>query len=205
MLAIFVRHAESLNQTGSPASDRTQSGLSPNGIEQALDFADTVTAPPNLIVVSPFKRSQQTAQAVMKRFPDVPAQIWEIEEFEYLAPERWAEAAHDRQERVEEYWAAADPKFKDGPDAESFSHLLRRTELALRKLTALPIDWTVMLFSHYDFMHALEQTVTLPELSDAQKMQRYIEDTRRAPFQNTGTLVLERSADTAWRVGKVQQ
>jgi hypothetical protein len=46
-------------------------------------------------VTSPHLRTQQTTAPTIERFPDVPVEVWPIEEFTYLQP--LAETARCRQ------------------------------------------------------------------------------------------------------------
>lgn len=45
--------------------------------------------PPTLIVTSPYLLTRQTAGVTIQRFPDVPVEVWSIDEFTYLQPSRW--------------------------------------------------------------------------------------------------------------------
>ena len=54
------------------------------GTPVATDWGET----PSLIVTSLFLRTQQTAAPTIERFPDVPVEVWPIEEFTYLQPSR---------------------------------------------------------------------------------------------------------------------
>lgn len=52
-------------------------------------MAASWTETPDLIVTSPYLRTQQTAAATIERFPNVPVEVWPIQEFTYLQPSRW--------------------------------------------------------------------------------------------------------------------
>lgn len=140
------------------------------GTPVATDWGET----PSLIVTSPFLRTQQTAAPTIERFPDVPVEVWPIEEFTYLQPSRWnGTLAADRAPHLVRYWSKADPAYCDGDAAESFGTLLRRAEAALARLAALPSPGPVYVFSHGQFIQAVRAVVTERELDDRGKMLRF--------------------------------
>jgi broad specificity phosphatase PhoE len=89
MKAIFIRHGQSTGNAGVPCTDLATIELTEKGWNQARQVAMEWTEKPSLIVTSPFLRTQQTAAPTIERFPDVPVQVWPIEEFTYLQPSRW--------------------------------------------------------------------------------------------------------------------
>jgi broad specificity phosphatase PhoE len=186
MHIVLIRHGESTGNIGLSCSDISQVELTERGRQQARHLANTWTETPTLIVVSPILRTQQTAQPTSDRFPAVPVEEWRgIEEFTYLEPSRWNGSVYsERLPVIEAYWKAEDPKYCDGPGAESFSTLLRRAETALERLQALIGHPTVFLFSHGQFMQAVRITVLYSETSDKEKMRLFFENEACAPFQN---------------------
>ncbi len=97
-------------------------------------MAASWTETPDLIVTSPYLRTQQTAAATIERFPNVPVEVWPIQEFTYLQPSRWnGTLSSERMPHIERYWAAADPEFYDGDGAESFTTMLRRVRASRAK------------------------------------------------------------------------
>src|SRR5258708_3219732 len=127
--AWLIRHAESVANTG-VWSDRPQEvGLSEQGFKQAAEIAQKVIVQPDLIVVSPFKRSQQTAAPLIARWPQAPVEVWPVEELIYLAPSKCFKATvEERRSMVESYWQRADPFFGDGEGAETFAHFVSRLQ-----------------------------------------------------------------------------
>ncbi|MCL1962490.1 MAG: histidine phosphatase family protein, partial [Desulfovibrionaceae bacterium] len=89
MKAVFIRHGQSTGNAGVPCHDLASIELTDLGHEQARDIAGSWTEAPSLIVTSPYLRTRQTAAPTMERFPDVPVEVWPIEEFTYLQPSRW--------------------------------------------------------------------------------------------------------------------
>lgn len=174
MRAIFVRHGQSTGNAGIPCHDLATIELTGQGWAQARQVATAWTEAPSLIVTSPFLRTQQTAAPTIERFPDVPVEVWPIEEFTYLQPSRWnGTLAADRAPHLVKYWSEANPAYCDGDGAESFGTLLRRAETALARLAVLPSSGPIYVFSHGQFIQAVRAVVTESELDDRGKMQRF--------------------------------
>lgn len=89
MRAVFIRHGQSTGNAGVPCHDLASIELTELGWRQAREVARAWTEAPTLIVTSPYLRTRQTAEATIQRFPDVPVEVWPIEEFTYLQPSRW--------------------------------------------------------------------------------------------------------------------
>src|ERR1700733_9254103 len=120
MRAILIRHGESTGNAGVPCDDLALLKLTKNGWQQAREVAEAWKEMPNLIVTSPYLRTQQTAQPTIARFPDVSVEAWPIQEFTYLEPSRWnGTLSVERKPYIEAYWRTGDPEFCDGPGAES--------------------------------------------------------------------------------------
>ena len=174
MRAIFIRHGQSTGNAGMPCHDLATIELTEKGWNQARQVAADWTETPSLIVTSPFLRTQQTAAPTIERFPNVPVEVWPIEEFTYLQPSRWnGTLAADRAPHLLRYWGEANPAYCDGEGAESFGALLRRAEAALGRLAALPSPGPVYVFSHGQFIQAVRAVVTECELDDRGKMLRF--------------------------------
>ena len=76
MRAVFIRHGQSTANTGAPSDDIALIALTETGHGQARQLADRWTETPDLIVTSPFLRTQQTAQPTRARFPETPVEVW---------------------------------------------------------------------------------------------------------------------------------
>ena len=174
MRAVFVRHGQSTGNAGMPSDDLAQIALTELGWEQAREVAAAWTETPDLIVVSPFLRTQQTAEATLARFPEVPVEVWPIEEFTYLQPHRWnGTRSAERMPYIERYWGTADPAYCDGEGAESFAALLGRAAGALERLRAMPEGALVYAFSHGQFMQAVRSLVVETAIGDRERMLRF--------------------------------
>jgi broad specificity phosphatase PhoE len=125
MRVIFIRHGQSTGNAGIPCHNLALLELTELGWRQSREVAASWTETPDLIVNSPYFRTQQTAAATIARFPDVPVEVWPIQEFTYLQPSRWnGTLSSERMPYLERYWAAADPEYCDGAGAESFATML---------------------------------------------------------------------------------
>lgn len=155
---------------------------------------------PSLIVTSPYLRTQQTAKPTIERFPNVPVEIWPIQEFTYLQPSRWnGTLSFERKPRIEEYWRAGDPEFCDGEGAESFCTLLRRTEDALRRLEDQPAGSKILVFSHGQFIQAVRMTVLYPSATDKERME-YFRRADELPAVRNDELIELELEENGWQL-----
>jgi broad specificity phosphatase PhoE len=174
MRTIFIRHGQSTGNAGIPCHNLALLELTELGWRQSREVAASWTEKPDLIVTSPYLRTQQTAAATIERFPNVPVEVWQIQEFTYLQPNRWnGTLSSERMPHIERYWNQADPDFSDGEGAESFTTLLHRARAALDRLEVLPVESLVYVFSHGQFIQAARSLVVDSELSDRAKMRKF--------------------------------
>ncbi len=174
MRIIFIRHGQSTGNAGIPAHDLSLLELTELGWRQSREVAAGWTETPSLIVTSPYLRAQQTAAATIARFPDVPVEVWPIQEFTYLQPSRWnGTRSSERMPHIERYWTKADPEYCDGEGAESFSTLLERAQAALDRLATMPKDALVYVFSHGQLIQAVRSLVIDADLTVQEKMLKF--------------------------------
>lgn len=151
----FIRHAESEANAGLTSSDPGAIPLTEKGRQQAIRVSKIIPETPSLIVVSPYIRTQQTAQPTLKRFPEVENQKWNIQEFTFLSPVVCQNTtASQRRLWVGEYWKRNDPLYRHGEGAESFADLLFRVQDAFRRLEKIENGY-VLIFSHGQFIKTL--------------------------------------------------
>jgi broad specificity phosphatase PhoE len=163
------------------------------GKKQARQIAKAWIEPPSLIVTSAYLRTQQTAEPTIKRFENVPIEVWPIQEFTYLQPLRWnGTRSVERRLHLGAYWQTCDPEYCDGPGAESFASLLRRTVAALSRLETLSDDALVYVFSHGQFMQALRSTVMDNGTTDKQKMELFTHSIGTPAIANGERIYLSR-------------
>jgi broad specificity phosphatase PhoE len=174
MRVIFIRHGQSTGNAGIPCHDLALLELTELGWRQSREVAESWTETPDLIVTSPYLRTQQTAAATIERFPDVPVEVWPIQEFTYLQPSRWnGTLSSERMPYIQRYWTEADPDFYDGEGAESFATLLDRARTTLERLETLPTESLAYVFSHGQFVQAVRSLVMDSELTDREKMRKF--------------------------------
>ena len=157
IMIYFIRHAESVSNAGGRTSDVVTIPLSEKGIVQAADFAQHFKIKPDLVIMSPFIRTQQTAAPYLAQFPAVKTEIWNIQEFCCLDLDRCANTTPpERRELVVAYYEHEDPDYIDGRGAESFNQLLRRVDDMLTKLRLISPEQNIVVFSHGLFMRAIQ-------------------------------------------------
>ena len=180
----LIRHAESAANAGAATIDPASIPLSEAGQAQALAIAAALPRQPDLIVISPFLRTLQTAEPTMSRFPDVPIETWPVQEFTYLSPSRCAGmTAMQRRPMVDAYWQRGDPEYVDGEGAESFAALLGRVRW-LRGRLATHEAGHIVVFTHGQVMQACRLLGTHPERDNWTLMAGFPEADREAPIRN---------------------
>ena len=198
MRAIFIRHGQSTGNAGIPTHDLSLLELTELGWSQAREVAESWTETPNLIITSPYLRTQQTAAPTIERFFDVPVAVWPIQEFTYLQPSRWnGTLSSERMPVIERYWAEADPEYCDGPGAESFAMLRRRAEETLERLADMDEDALVYVFSHGQFIQAVRSLAINREKGDRETMRDFWQ--RGNPAIANGELVRLEWTGNLWR------
>lgn len=148
----LVRHCESISNAGQTTFDPVSIPLTPLGWQQSQILLDSFEVTPNLIVTSPFIRTQQTAVNVRNKFPEVLHEEWPVQEFSYLSFKRYANTnSNERKPAVKEYWDRCDPKYCDGDGAESFCDLIDRIDATIEKIKERS-EAFVVIFTHGQFM-----------------------------------------------------
>ncbi len=151
----LIRHAESEANAGSVTSTPRDIPLSDKGHQQAKALADSIIDRPELIVLSPYVRTEETARPLLMRYPDCPVETLPIQEFTYLAISRCRETTHEqRKPMVEEYWNRCDPNYSDGDQAESLNELINRTRDFLRRIPEMEGE-LIFVFTHEQFIKTL--------------------------------------------------
>ncbi|WP_095168546.1 histidine phosphatase family protein [Pseudomonas sp. Irchel 3H3] len=166
----WIRHGESAANAGGASSDPALIPLTERGRAQAQAIAESIEAAPDLIVMSPFTRAQDTAAPTLRKFPATPVQVWPVEEFTYLSPaDCMNTTAAQRRPWVQAYWQAGEPDHSNGPGTESFHGLVLRAQTALRQLQGR--TGSVLVFGHGQFMQVVRWLILLaPQRIDAAAM-----------------------------------
>jgi broad specificity phosphatase PhoE len=188
---LLIRHAESEGNAGLPTNDPASIPLTDKGHEQAAELAVIFIAAPDLIVVSPYLRTQQTAAPLIARFPQVPVELWPVEEFTYLSPTKYAGTTEtQRGTFAHAYWERCDPHWNDGGGAESFADLMVRID-ALEARLRQHVGAEVIIFSHGYFIKALLlRRERRHSPVDRRLMAAFRDGRRRDPLLNTGRVRL---------------
>ncbi|MFY8268993.1 MAG: histidine phosphatase family protein [Terrimicrobiaceae bacterium] len=188
----LIRHAESQANAGYSTSDPASIELTETSWSAAREFAKAYDGPePDLIVTSPYRRAQQTAQPLIERF-GCRVEILEVHEFTYLSPARCrnTNSAH-RRPMVEAYWTTSNPQACDGEGAESFEEFLERVERSTRVLREHDAA-TILVFTHEFFINAV-RFFDLPGKPSAtpESMRQFHDFSRQNPMANLGIHELE--------------
>lgn len=186
------RHGESLSNAGGRTDDPALIPLTDVGHAQASALADGLEPAPDLLVISPFLRSSETAEPIRARFPVLTVETWPVQEFTYLSPvacigTTWL----DRKPLIDAYWARLDPDRIDGPGAESFRDLLDRASAFLRRLSAVTRS-DIVVISHGQFMQATKLIIDQPGIEARDAMRLFVERQAASPFLNCERLELRR-------------
>ncbi len=186
----LIRHGESEANAGLPSDTPAGIPLTPLGHQQAHELAAKLPEP-ELIIVSSYLRTQQTAQPLIARFPQVPVETWEVHEFTYLNPEQYAGTTEaERCIHAREYWSRCDHDWRDGGGAESFADLIQRIDLTLAQLRQHE-GKRVIVFTHGYFIKALRLRLECPTAApDATMMGTFRDHRKNELLPNTGTVKL---------------
>ena len=186
----LIRHGESAANAGAATTDPATIPLTPAGWDQAHEVAAGLSERPDLIVVSSYLRTWETAEPTIRRFPDVAVETWPTQEFTYLAPACCINTtAEQRRSTVETYWHRGDPGHVDGPGAESFSAMLARARALRRQLAGHPAG-CIAVFTHGQLMQSVRLLDTYPTADDQQLMARFLKFDREFPVRNGEVLVV---------------
>lgn len=168
----IIRHGQSLSNAGLETTGPHDNVLTRLGEAQAMYAAATVQKQPDLIVTSPYVRTQLTAKPLFSRFPKVPRDTWSVQEFTYLSLNSDRTSREERMPLSVAYWQRCDPHYVHGEQAESFATMMTRAKDALEQLRQTQ-GFTVM-FSHSTFMKALIwQILAMPKVINASAMRHF--------------------------------
>lgn len=201
----LIRHAESLANTGAVTSTPQEIPLSEKGFGQAKILADAIAPRPDLIVVSPYLRSRQTAEDLIDRFPNTPTEILTVQEFTYLSISHCRNTNHlERKPLVEAYWRRNDPHYRDGDQAESLAEFFHRVEDFLRQMSERRFK-LAFVFTHEQFIKALIWEVLHPEkVFDGNFMSEFQKFMVSFSIPNTAVMKLKIEENNEFYIGKIE-
>jgi broad specificity phosphatase PhoE len=187
----IIRHAQSQSNAGLATIGPHENALSELGYRQSKCIPTAVKQSPDLIVTSPYLRTQLTAQPLIEQFPHTPVEVWQIQEFTYLGLQfDQPSTTLDRKPLSKAYWDRCDPEYVDGANAESLVQLMERVRTALNQLQQQ--SGFVVVFSHGFFMKAmLWQILANPTVIDAVAWQRLLGFSRGFRVPNASILQME--------------
>jgi probable phosphoglycerate mutase len=181
MKILYIRHAQSEANAGGRTIDPVSIPITETGYAQSVSLAEEISEQPDLIIVSPYIRTQQTALPLCQKYPNRLMEVWPLQEFTFLSPVICKNTTpKERRPLVEKYWKLCDPDFIHGEGAESFNQFRERISLAINGINAINLD-TVIVFTH-------EQVILLIKLMQLAKqfsMADYREKVMNESIENT--------------------
>jgi probable phosphoglycerate mutase len=169
----IIRHGESIANAGAATPDPASIPLSWDGDQQSLRFAWSLHVEPDLIVMSPYIRTQETAQPTIQRYPEAKQEIWPIQEITFLSPVKYNNTtAAQRWPHVVDFWNKNDPDHIDGPGAESFNMMIDRVRDMVDRLKKAPEE-NIFVFCHERIIQGLMVLTAHPDLQPAEMMKTY--------------------------------
>ncbi len=191
-LVYLIRHAESASNAGLPTEEPGTYPITETGRLQAWRFADSWgSGPPQLIVTSPYVRTQMTAAPFRQRFSKVRHETWDVQEWTFLCPKLYKGTTFDgRRPHVREFWERNDPSHVDGTGAESFVQLFERVQRTLDQAKGHAAE-SIVIFTHGHFMRAvLWSLLQEPLPTSPASMRRFRSFTEAVEVPNLGQLTL---------------
>ena len=202
----LVRHGESASNAGLATDSHDTYGITDLGRSQAEHFAKGWSdAPPGLVVSSRYVRTQETARPFMQRFPEVPHETWDVQEWTQLCPKHYRGTSHtQRLPKVRAYYDRRDPHYCDGEGAESFADLFKRVHAMLTKAEKRSED-VIAMFTHGHFMRAVLWSLLVESHPDTPKsMGRFVQFTDAFVIPNLAMLTL-RLHHEQWLPGRLRR
>jgi len=154
-IVLLIRHGESEANAGLPTPSPAAIRLTEKGRTQAHGLAESFDFQPDLVIVSPYIRTRETAAPLLAKYPGTLVEEWPIQEFTYLDTTRLAGTTEgERHAEVEDYWNRGDAFTAFGNGAESFAHFIGRVEAMISRLKDLKGGSVIAVFTHGYVMHA---------------------------------------------------
>lgn len=197
----FIRHGESAANAGLPTNDPASIPLTPLGHQQAMELATEIKSCPGLFIMTPYLRTQQTANPMLEKFPDVPVEIWPLHEYDFLSPAVCQNTTIDeRKPWVKEFWSKCDPDYIHGEGAESFKTFNSRVIQGLRKLQELE-ERFIIVFAHGQVIRAISQYIVTG--NEQLQMETFRDKMLHFEVPNTGIFKCSCSEDR-WQMQQPQ-
>jgi broad specificity phosphatase PhoE len=180
---LFIRHGESEANAGLPTSDPAAITLTAKGFEQAKEVSELIDIEPDLVVMSSYLRTQQTAEPFLKKYSGVKTEIWPIHEFDFLSPKECMNTTvEQRKPWVKSFWDKCETDYTHGEDSESFGDFKSRVLASIKRLEESE-EKNIIVFAHGHVMRAIWQYfITKDENID---MAYFRDNMSRLPVINT--------------------
>lgn len=191
-LVQLIRHGESIANSGGVSKTPACIPLSALGEAQAAALVAQFPQPPELIVVSAYIRTHQTAAPLCARFPEVPVETWPVHEFTYLNEIQYANTTEaQRSPGARGYWQRLDPLHCEGAGAESFASFMGRVDGLIKTLAQRP-EGHISIFTHSFFINAVQWRCLHPEAEvDADFIRGYLEFRQANPVANAEAVLFK--------------
>lgn len=201
--AWFIRHAESVGNAGARTQEASSYPLSELGFRQARQLAAALPLEPDLILVSPYVRAQQTADFAIRRFPNVRVEVWPVQEVQYLDPALCVGTTQDeRNVLADAYWDRCEPDYA-APDAESFTGFIARAADTLQRL-GKRTEKRIFVFCHGRMMDAFAWlNLTRPSVINVSAMRQFSNFFRGFTVPNCSVLPLHFHPDGRRSMGAI--
>ena len=161
----LIRHGESQSNAGQPTLSPELTQLTCLGRTQAEAISSAFLSSsrtPSLIVISKFKRTQQTAEPTISNFRNAYKEYkWSVHEFTYLSSKHsLCTSRQERCQQVQQFWNNCNPTYRDMEDAEldkdveSFEQFIARVYGVIEQLRFSEKDF-IAVFTHGQFIQAI--------------------------------------------------
>lgn len=184
----LVRHGESTANAGHRIPVNADAELTETGRQQAEAFSRALDRAPDLILATPYIRTQQTAEPTRRKYPKAPFDLVTLHEFNITPAEVYANTSlHERMPMVRDYWQRQDPDFVQGEGAESFRAACSRVSEEFSRIAARGNPFAVV-FTHGRVMHLLRLMHAFPVDDLRERMALMEKSSRLAHVKNTEVL-----------------
>lgn len=147
----LIRHAESKSNVGGVFEHQNIITITDEGKKQAEKLSE-ILGRPDRIICSRYIRTIETAEPLIKRFPESEIHLWtDTHEFQPLDSKRHIGILKEQNEDLHRlYWRRLDPLYNDGGNAESFKNFVERVSSSILKMRHL--RGVNYIFTHRNFI-----------------------------------------------------
>lgn len=180
----FIRHGQSLANTGAVSMPDAAIPLTDLGMQQAAELCAKWQIQPAAIFCSELKRAQQSAQAFSTRYQLAPHVLSALNEFRCL-DFKSVEGLQGTERAVlaQNYWQTADLTYRDGEHSDSFADFLARVDSFVQSIHAF--EDQSLFFGHGIWIGLLSWRLLGCPLQTNQDMQKFRQYQTALPMFNT--------------------